>query len=147
DSAIAVSLKAQILNLSEYITAAYGLTLIFLAQELAGVKNISDRVAVMYLGKICEVAPPELLYSAPQHPYTRLLIDAIPRPDPEFDQSNAVRIEGELPSPLAPPSGCRFRTRCPNVQAKCFTDEPQMKEITPGHYVACHYPADSDVNQ
>ena len=146
-SALDVSVQAQILNLLEDMKAAYGLTLVFIAHDLAVVKNISDRVAVMYLGKICEVGPPELLYSAPQHPYTRLLIDAIPRPDPEFDQRNAARIQGELPSPLAPPSGCRFRTRCPNVQAKCSTEEPQMKEVASGHYVACHYPADSELNQ
>tara|TARA_B110000196_G_scaffold1272_1_gene1188 strand:- start:1849 stop:3540 length:1692 start_codon:yes stop_codon:yes gene_type:complete len=146
-SALDVSVQAQILNLLEDMKAAYGLTLVFIAHDLAVVKNISDRVAVMYLGKICEVGPPELLYSAPQHPYTRLLIDAIPRPDPEFDQRNAARIQGELPSPLAPPSGCRFRTRCPNVQAKCSSEEPQMKEVASGHYVACHYPADSELNQ
>jgi oligopeptide/dipeptide ABC transporter ATP-binding protein len=141
-SALDVSVQAQILNLLEDMKARYGLTLIFIAHDLAVVKNVSDRVAVMYLGKLCEVAPPDELYRQPAHPYSSALLSAIPVPDPE---STAVRDEesgigGELPSPIDPPSGCRFRTRCPRAQQRCADDEPSVREVAKGHFVACHYP-------
>lgn len=140
-SALDVSVQAQILNLLEDMKARYGLTMIFISHDLAVVKNISDRVLVMYLGKICELAPSESAYRQPAHPYTRALLAAVPSPQP-----NAARdytpLPGELPSPLNPPSGCRFRTRCPLAQTICAQQEPQMRRLAsdPARYVACHFP-------
>ncbi len=138
-SALDVSVQAQILNLLEDMKVRYGLTMIFIAHDLAVVKNVSDRVIVMYLGKICEVAGPDTLYRQPAHPYTWLLLQSIPEPDPLRGVSAATAI-GELPSPLDPPSGCRFRTRCPNAQERCTAEEPQIREVGPNHFVACHFP-------
>jgi peptide/nickel transport system ATP-binding protein len=138
-SALDVSVQAQILNLLEDMKVRYGLTMIFIAHDLAVVKNVSDRVIVMYLGKICEVAGPDTLYRHPAHPYTWLLLESIPEPDPLRAVSDATLI-GELPSPLDPPSGCRFRTRCPNAQERCTAEEPQIREVGPNHFVACHFP-------
>jgi peptide/nickel transport system ATP-binding protein len=118
----------------------YGLTLIFIAHDLAVVKNVSDRVIVMYLGKICEVAEPDVLYQRPAHPYTKVLLDAIPVPDPDVQPADRAAVVGEIPSPVAPPSGCRFRTRCPKAQDLCAKQEPVMREYEPGHFVACHFP-------
>lgn len=143
-SALDVSVQAQILNLLEEMKERYGLTLIFIAHDLAVVKNVSDRVAVMYLGKICEVSDPDALYEAPAHPYTQMLISAIPHPDPHLDPRGAEST-GELPSPIHPPSGCRFRTRCTLAQDRCATEEPTMREVVPGRYVACHFPLIGEV--
>ncbi|HWS46522.1 MAG TPA: oligopeptide/dipeptide ABC transporter ATP-binding protein [Acidimicrobiia bacterium] len=139
-SALDVSVQAQILNLLEDMKARYGLTLIFIAHDLAVVKNVSDRVVVMYLGKMCEVASPDLLYEQPAHPYTRVLLDAIPVPDPSVRPDDRPRVAGEIPSPVAPPSGCRFRTRCPKAQDVCANTEPEVSEVHPGQFVACHFP-------
>jgi peptide/nickel transport system ATP-binding protein len=139
-SALDVSVQAQILNLLEEMKTRYGLTLIFIAHDLAVVKNVSDRVVVMYLGKICEVGSPDAIYEHPAHPYTRVLLDAIPIPDPSIRPEARAKVIGEIPSPVAPPSGCRFRTRCPKAQAKCADEEPQVAEIAPGQFVACHFP-------
>jgi peptide/nickel transport system ATP-binding protein len=139
-SALDVSVQAQIINLLEDMKARYGLTLIFIAHDLAVVKNISDRVAVMYLGKLCEVGAPDTVYAAPAHPYTAALLSAIPVPDPAVKPYEAPGVGGEIPSPLAPPSGCRFRTRCPRAAEVCAQEEPQMREIEPDHFVACHFP-------
>jgi peptide/nickel transport system ATP-binding protein len=141
-SALDVSVQAQILNLLEDMKARYGLTLVFIAHDLAVVKNVSDRVAVMYLGKLCEVGPPDTLYARPAHPYTGALLAAIPVPDPTVRPDDRGALVGELPSPVAPPSGCRFRTRCPRAQDLCSTSEPKMRSIELGHYVACHFPLD-----
>ena len=139
-SALDVSIQAQILNLLEEMKKEYGLTLIFIAHDLAVVKNVSDRVVVMYLGKICEVAAPDDLYAEPRHHYTKALIDSIPEPDPTIRPDSTDALEGDLPSPVFPPSGCRFRTRCPAAQEKCAAEEPQLAEVGPNHYVACHFP-------
>jgi peptide/nickel transport system ATP-binding protein len=139
-SALDVSVQAQVLNLLEDLKAKYGLTMVFIAHDLAVVKNVSDRVCVMYLGKVCEVAPSDDLYDRPAHPYTSRLLDSIPVPNPEVKPDPTNRIQGELPSPMAPPSGCRFRTRCPIAQERCASEEPQLRDIGQGHYVACHFP-------
>ena len=138
-SALDVSIQAQILNLLEDLKAEYGLTLLFIAHDLAVVKNVSDRVAVMYLGKICELGPADTLYDLPAHPYTRFLLGAALEADPDSPIHGDV-LQGEPPSPINPPSGCRFRTRCPNATQKCADEEPLPQEVAPGHQVSCHYP-------
>jgi peptide/nickel transport system ATP-binding protein len=138
-SALDVSVQAQVLNLLEDLKAKHGLTLIFIAHDLAVVKNISDRVAVMYLGKICEVARSDDLYRAPAHHYTHVLLNSIPVPDPTVAVTRTA-IEGEPPSPVLPPPGCRFHTRCPAASDVCRNEEPQIREIADGHFVACHHP-------
>ncbi|HYM03944.1 MAG TPA: oligopeptide/dipeptide ABC transporter ATP-binding protein [Stellaceae bacterium] len=137
-SALDVSIRAQILNLLEEMKARYGLTLIFIAHDLAVVKAVSDRVAVMYLGKLCEIGPAAQVFEQPAHPYTSVLLAAIPVPDPDATLPESVAF-GEPPSPIAPPSGCRFRTRCPLAQSRCANEEPVMREIRPGQFVACHF--------
>jgi len=139
-SALDVSVQAQILNLLEDMKARYGLTLIFIAHDLAVVKNISDRVAVMYLGKICEVGGPDDLYATPAHPYTAALLRSIPVPDPTVPPVQSGLLTGDLPSPIDPPAGCRFRTRCPLAQERCGVEEPTIRAIGEGHFVACHFP-------
>jgi peptide/nickel transport system ATP-binding protein len=139
-SALDVSVQAQILNLLREIKGRYGLAMLFIAHDLAVVKNICDRVAVMYLGRLCEIASSEVLYSVPAHPYTAALLAAAPRPDPLHPLPDAGMLPGELPSPLDPPSGCRFRTRCPRAEARCTAEVPELREIVPGHRVACHFP-------
>jgi peptide/nickel transport system ATP-binding protein len=143
-SALDVSVQAQILNLLEEMKTRYGLTLVFIAHDLAVVKNVSDRVAVMYLGKLCEVAPPDELYARPAHPYTAALLSSIPVADPSIRPNEEAPLGGEIPSPVAPPSGCRFRTRCDRAQDMCAQVEPKMRQIGLGHYVACHFPLDAD---
>ena len=138
-SSLDVSIRAQILNLLEEMKARYGLTLLFIAHDLAVVKAVSDRIAVMYLGKICEIAPTEQMFRAPAHPYTALLLASIPSPDPRAMLPTSIPV-GEPPSPTAPPSGCRFRTRCPRAEARCSETEPVMREMALKQFVACHYP-------
>jgi peptide/nickel transport system ATP-binding protein len=138
-SALDVSIRAQILNLLEAMKARYRLTLLFIAHDLGVVKAVSDRVAVMYLGRLCEVGPTEALYREPAHPYTALLLEAIPVPDPAVRPPKSVPV-GEPPSPLAPPSGCRFRTRCARADRRCAEVKPELAEIWPGRQVACHHP-------
>ena len=139
-SALDVSVQAQILNLLRDLKVEYGLTLVFIAHDLAVVKNVSDRVAVMYLGKLCEVAEPDKLFSNAAHPYTALLLESIPEPDPAVVIDVSLESTGEIPSSIDPPSGCRFRTRCPQASERCTNEEPQMREVSAHHYVACHHP-------
>ncbi len=138
-SALDVSVQAQILNLLADLKARFALTMVFIAHDLAVVKNVSDRVAVMYLGKLVEIAGSDDLYRAAAHPYTEALLASIPEPDPEH-HSDHKGLSGELPSPLNPPSGCRFRTRCPYAQDRCAEEEPLLRSVGPGHEVACHFP-------
>jgi peptide/nickel transport system ATP-binding protein len=139
-SALDVSVQAQIINLLDEMKARYGLTLIFIAHDLAVVKNVSDRVVVMYLGKVCEVGKPDEMYEQPAHPYTAALLAAIPVPDPETRPDPDKVLGGEIPSPVHPPSGCRFRTRCPKAQPRCAEEEPEVREVGTDHFVACHHP-------
>jgi peptide/nickel transport system ATP-binding protein len=138
-SALDVSVQAQIMNLLEDMKERYQLTMVFIAHDLAVVKNLSDRIVVMYLGKICEVGSSDVVFSAPSHPYTRALSQSIPEPDPEAPIVD-VALFGELPSPLNPPSGCRFRTRCPRAEEVCAQQEPEIREVRPERFVACHFP-------
>jgi oligopeptide/dipeptide ABC transporter ATP-binding protein len=141
-SALDVSVQAQVLNLLEDLKVKYGISLVFIAHDLAVVKNISDNVVVMYLGKVCEVAPPDTLFVHPLHPYTEILMSSIPVTDPAVDPRDAVTITGELPSPIAPPSGCRFRTRCPRAGEVCAEEEPVLRDMGGAQFVACHFPLD-----
>ena len=139
-SALDVSVQAQILNLLEEMKSRYGLTLVCIGHDLSVVRNISDRVIVMYLGKVCEVGGAAALYSAPAPPYTRVLLASAPEPASTVDEAEAA-IGDEIPSPMDPPSGCRFRTRCPRADDRCATEEPVLKALDDDHFVACHYPS------
>lgn len=143
-SALDVSVQAQILNLLEDMKARYQLTMVFVAHNLAVVKNISDRVAVMYLGKLCEIGNAESVYASPSHPYTLALLASIPDADLDaidrHQDKQVPLLQGDLPSPANPPSGCRFRTRCPHATERCAAEEPIMQQVASDHYVACHFP-------
>jgi oligopeptide/dipeptide ABC transporter ATP-binding protein len=138
-SSLDVLIQAQVLNLFERLRRELNLSYLFIAHDLALVKQVSDRVAVMYLGKFCEVGPGESVYKQPFHPYTRALLDSIPSTEPGAARA-AAPLLGEPPSPVNPPSGCRFRTRCPRAADKCASEVPQPRELAPGHLVACHFP-------
>jgi oligopeptide/dipeptide ABC transporter ATP-binding protein len=144
-SSLDVLIRAQVLNLLERLRADLGLAYLFIAHDLALVKQVSDRVAVMYLGKLCEVGPAESLYREPLHPYTVALLASIPNPDPTAPRIPvAETIRGEPPSPLDPPSGCRFRTRCPRAQDLCAAEEPALRRLGTDHFTACHFPVSSE---
>ena len=138
-SALDVSIQAQVLNLLQQLQKDYNLTYLFISHDLSVVEMISDRIGVMYLGTIVETAPKKELYANPRHPYTRALLSAVPIPDPE-KKSSRIILQGDLPSPSNPPSGCLFHTRCPHCTEKCKCERPQPVEIAPGHIVKCHYP-------
>lgn len=137
-SALDVSVQAQIVNLLQDLQQQFGITYLFISHGLAVVKHISSRVGVMYLGKLVELAPADEIYSKPLHPYTQALLAAIPIPEPQSAKREAEKLKGDLPTPLNPPSGCRFHTRCPFTTERCKHEEPKLVEITPGHWAACH---------
>ncbi|NOU68142.1 ATP-binding cassette domain-containing protein [Paenibacillus sp. LMG 31461] len=138
-SALDVSVQAQVVNLFKRLQKEMGLTYLFIAHDLAMVKHISDRIGVMYLGSLVEVTTSDALYAKPLHPYTQSLLSAIPIPDPEIERTRErIILQGDVPSPLNPPSGCPFRTRCPQAMAKCADSMPPSKEVEPNHFVACH---------
>lgn len=136
-SALDVSVQAQVLNLLQELKEKLGLTYFFISHNLNVVYQISDRVGVMYLGKMAEIAAYDQLYEKRYHPYTEALLSAIPQINQE-GQPERIRLQGEVPSPSNPPAGCRFHTRCPKASEKCRMAEPQLREIEPGHFVACH---------
>ncbi|MFI7875357.1 dipeptide ABC transporter ATP-binding protein [Streptomyces sp. V17-9] len=141
-SALDVSIQAQVVNLLDDLQSELGLTYVIIAHDLSVVRHVSDRIAVMYLGKIMELADRDLLYKTPMHPYTKALMSAVPIPDPARKSAKSERIllKGDVPSPIAPPSGCRFHTRCWKATQICTTTEPPLKELRPGQQVACHHP-------
>jgi oligopeptide/dipeptide ABC transporter ATP-binding protein len=140
-SSLDVLIRAQVLNLFERLRSELRLSYLFIAHDLSLVKHVSDRVAVMYLGKICEIGPATALYREPQHPYTVALLASIPSHDPRAAPTQLERaVHGEPASPIDPPSGCRFRTRCPRAQERCALEEPQLRRLGPGQYAACHFP-------
>ncbi len=137
-SALDVSIQAQVVNMLEDLQAELGLTYLFITHDLSMVRHISDRIGVMYLGKIVEIAPNDVLYRAPAHPYTQALLASIPVADPNA-RRDVMPMRGEIPSPIDIPSGCRFRTRCPFATDLCAAAEPPLRELAGGHFAACHY--------
>jgi oligopeptide transport system ATP-binding protein len=142
-AALDVSIQAQVVNLLEDLQNALGLTYLFISHDLSMIRHIADRVAVMYLGKIMELADVDVLYNDPKHPYTKALLSAVPVPDPVIEAARQrVILEGDIPSPANPPPGCPFNTRCPVAQERCVAEVPEWRQLGPGHWVACHFAED-----
>jgi oligopeptide transport system ATP-binding protein len=140
-SSLDMLIRAQVLNLFERLRSELSLSYLFIAHDLSLVKHVSDRVAVMYLGKLCEIGPATALYREPRHPYTLALLASIPSPDPRATPSELdATVHGEPASPIDPPSGCRFRTRCPRAQERCALEEPVLRKLGADHFAACHFP-------
>ena len=137
-SALDVSIQAQVLNLLADLQTEFKLTYLFISHDLSVVRYLSDRVCVMFLGKICEIGNTKDVYEDPKHPYTRFLLEAVPKPDPTIRKEDKNMLIGEIPSPVNPPSGCRFHTRCPYASERCSQEEPLMREVAPGRMAACH---------
>ncbi|MQA84827.1 MAG: ATP-binding cassette domain-containing protein [Streptosporangiales bacterium] len=147
-SSLDVLIQAQVLNLFEQLRTELGLSYLFISHDLALVKQVSDRVAVMHLGKLCEIGPAESLYREPFHPYTVALLASIPSPNPTAARGRPeATISGEPPSPIDPPSGCRFRTRCPRAQERCAAEEPELRMLSDDHFVACHFPVTRETRE
>ena len=139
-SALDVSIQAQILNLLGDLQQQRGLTYLFISHDLNVVRYLSDRVIVMFLGQMCELADTEALYAAPRHPYTRFLLESVPQPDPTLRDADRAILTGEVSSPVNPPAGCRFHPRCPYADDRCRREHPALAELAPGHFCACHHP-------
>ena len=144
-SALDVSIQAQVINMFDELQDKLGLTYLFIAHDLLVVRHISDRIAVMYLGKMVELADADEIYNHPLHPYSKSLLSAVPVPDPKIARANQrITLSGDIPSPLNAPSGCPFRTRCPYAKADCAKSMPEFKEVSKGHFVACHHLEDAN---